>query len=729
MFGLGGSNNQTADATIRVGYDGKEATRGLNGLIGTIKTVGVTFASMKIIQYTYQLAKMGAEALRTEKAFAYFAKQHGINVDYMVSAMKNVTQGLADDTDLQAKAMQGMLNGLSAETLVKTMEYATRYATTTGRDVLSVIDDAIQAMSWKNARAFQAIGINVKDSKNITVDALAAMETQMKSMVTVESDMLLESQRAKVKFNEMQETIGKTLVPAFTSLTISASVLLGVLDKFVKVHLDETDIFGKLWSGKSLEDMSIDNTIEKAIEMAKKGQKGISDAQNYLIQVRENKLKEIEKTEKKIAYAARMSKMGVGDYETTLENQTKKLTSLSIQATKLKQALMDIDKTPIETLQSPLVGPVLSEKEIARREEERKKQEEKKARYDEALAKALNENIARADQGFWDGRIQGQEAADKKREENTDAYYENEYLAAKEASGKIDEVMAARKETQAAYINLLLSNQETIKKEQDLAFQAEIARLKEIKRLYPPIADEIQRLITATEKKHSDERVKNANDEAKKKQDAGFDAVNSIINTAQTMTSSLSTLSDALTQREIRNLDKKSMSQREYDDSIAAIEEEADQRNKEFARAQQILILATTISATAQAVMAALAEGAPVIKWLDAAAVAAAGAIQIATIEAQNFAQGGLVGPGSSKQGPDDINAMLGRNEYVMPARQTAQNFDLLESIRNNTANTAAGVRGVSGGQVVYNFYGASMEQILVAQKNINRRQRTGTPI
>jgi len=108
------------------------------------------------------------------------------------------------------------------------------------------------------------------------------------------------------------------------------------------------------------------------------------------------------------------------------------------------------------------------------------------------------------------------------------------------------------------------------------------------------------------------------------------------------------------------------------------------------------------------------------------AMAAAQGAAQVAMIQKQEYEMGGLVGSKSRRRQQDSINAVLGDGEYVMPAPQTARNFEELEAIRNNTAEIA---RGSLGGTRVYNFNGLSTEQVIQIQKDNERRSVTGNLI
>jgi hypothetical protein len=217
-------------------------------------------------------------------------------------------------------------------------------------------------------------------------------------------------------------------------------------------------------------------------------------------------------------------------------------------------------------------------------------------------------------------------------------------------------------------------------------------------------------------------------DKKKKQKEKEMQRYQDVLTMAAQTASGLNSLSDAIMNREIRNLDKRHMSQRAYDKAVAKIEAEADKRSRTFARMQQAIILGQTIMNVAQSVSKTNTAYPWPWSLIPAGFAAAEGGIQIETIQAQHFQTGRL---GSLQRGrsADSINALLGPGETVIPAPQTAMHQEALQAIMNNTANTASGVRKLNGGTSVYNFYGVSTEQILTVQKNSQRRNRTAVAL
>ena len=109
-------------------------------------------------------------------------------------------------------------------------------------------------------------------------------------------------------------------------------------------------------------------------------------------------------------------------------------------------------------------------------------------------------------------------------------------------------------------------------------------------------------------------------------------------------------------------------------------------------------------------------------------AAIAAGLAQVVTIQSQNF-QTGRIGDSRRGRQADDIAAMIGQGETIIPAPQSAAHEDTLRAIMNNTANTSAGVRSMSGGGDTIQIFGASNEQILQVINAKERKRSTGLRI
>lgn len=202
---------------------------------------------------------------------------------------------------------------------------------------------------------------------------------------------------------------------------------------------------------------------------------------------------------------------------------------------------------------------------------------------------------------------------------------------------------------------------------------------------------------------------------------------NENLSNLSTINGALMSMIDARTEREIKALDKLNLSDEEHEQRREEILKEGEEKRRAFARVQQgIAIAEATIAAIQMGIGAGVyATGGPVTKILAMGATIAAGLAEVAVIQSQNF-QTGIIGDVKRGRQADSIPALIGRGESVISAPQTAAHEDTLRAIQNNTANTAAGMRG--GGDTI-NIYGASNEEILNVINAKERKNLTGLRI
>jgi hypothetical protein len=276
--------------------------------------------------------------------------------------------------------------------------------------------------------------------------------------------------------------------------------------------------------------------------------------------------------------------------------------------------------------------------------------------------------------------------------------------------------------------------QKAILGEDEYAHRQKIALLEYQKMLYPELEKEIDALILEAKKEH-DEAIKQQERDTQNAIIAErMRAAEITISTADTISNALMTISDAQTKKELSKLeelyDKRLISQKEYDKRKEELEKQATEKRKQFARVQQGIAVAEAIVNTIKMGVGAGADtpGGFFTRSLAMAAAIAEGFLQVAVIEAQNFATGRI---GNQKRGrqADNIIAAVGEGETIIPAQPSTVHADALQAIANNTANTARGMRGIGGGSTVNNFYGASTEQILNVIAMSERKNRVGQKI
>jgi len=154
------------------------------------------------------------------------------------------------------------------------------------------------------------------------------------------------------------------------------------------------------------------------------------------------------------------------------------------------------------------------------------------------------------------------------------------------------------------------------------------------------------------------------------------------IEISQQTAQALSSLSDVITNNELKNLkeqlDKKKITQEQYDQQVKKIEREKAERDKRIA-------IFNAIINTAAAVTKALPD------VILAAAAGIAGAIQIAAIQSEpipKFAKGTkFLQRGNNKVGIDTIPAMLNEGEAVIPTDINRKHKDIVGAMFDGNLN------------------------------------------
>ena len=261
MFGFGGQN--TADAKIRVGFDGKEAKSGLTSLRGAIGAVVSVYAIKQIATYAKDLAMLGATAMLVEKNFSSFAESNGRSAGEMMKKMRSATLGMVSDMELQQKGMKAMISGVSFDDMIVAMEYVTRYAAATGDDVNQKMTSTMTGFARKSAQFLDDVGIQVMGSKDVIGDAVAQMKEKMGEFTLSEDDAAVQAAQLKSELSNLGADAGKFLVPALTLATKALRANIGA-------YSDLMDLIG----GKSVQMIK----FKKAMEIASgKGEDGISE--------------------------------------------------------------------------------------------------------------------------------------------------------------------------------------------------------------------------------------------------------------------------------------------------------------------------------------------------------------------------------------------------------------------------------------------------------------------
>jgi hypothetical protein len=628
--------NNSADAVIKVGYDGKAAETGLAGLVDKAKLLAVAYGAIKLGAFTTNLAKMGDQARIVEKSFSGLVASMGVPLEQARQRMKKATLGMIDDSDLMAKANKAMIAGIKFDDIIVGMEYVSKHALATGKDFNEEFTLMIDSFTRGTGRGLLTLGLDVKNSKDVINDSVKQMKERMDGLNVSTDNAVVSSARMAANWKQLQENFGKIISGPMNPIMDFFTKMVGVMAQFADPkNLASKEVFD-----------SIKETISALNEMTSLTKSGESLLGTSILGVDysvESHIKTLQ------AVVTMNDRLGLSNDELTASFK------------EFYDALVKID-------------PKLAEK-----------------------YKLF---------GLKTGLLAGAAPKPKKTEAEETAAKEAEARKKKQLEDVFGVMERMQEDAQQSEIDRALETADAIQAINDMLAEEDLN----------------SRAMAAEEaEKVTDDKIK-AQEKYRDEMIASYDAIN---NAAMVVYNGIGSLSDALTNREIKNLDKQHLSKRQYDKKLAQIEEKADERNRAFARAQQLITVGRTISAASEAAMNALATGAPFYKWIDFAAVLAAGSLQIATVQAQNFATGKKPGDQRGRL-LDDIPAMIGRNEAVIPAAQTAAHRDEIEGIINNTANTVAGRnRGTS----VMNFFGLSTEQVTAVIRNNDRKRRTGSLI
>ncbi len=352
---------------------------------------------------------------------------------------------------------------------------------------------------------------------------------------------------------------------------------------------------------------------------------------------------------------------------------------------------------------------------------------------------SINESIKDINKGVQDGgagAVTGTGDGDKEKKKKSKADIEREkenektskwldnQIAITEKYG--DDANAITQEQWEERNDIINAALRTGQDENLRAHQERLALLEYQKQLYPELTNEINTLIG----EENDAFRASELEKERALQQEKIDNFRAGLSTATSITSALMQLSDARTNREIENLENQNLSEKDFQKKKEQILQDAEEKRRVYARVQQgIAIAEATVNAIKMGTGAgADTPGGAITRGLAMAAAIAAGMVEVATIEAQNF-QTGRIGKRQTSRQSDDILAMVGQGETIIPAPQSAQHEDTLRAIANNTANTAAGIGSTGGGVVTNQFYGVSTEQVLQVISQSNRRHNVGVKL
>lgn len=211
-------STNTVNTTIKINYDGKKAEKGLGSLTKTLKTVVSAYVIKQMATYTNELANLGAQAESVEKNFKNWAVTANKSTKEMMANLRSATLGMVNDMELQQRAMQAMVSGVSFDDIVVAMEFVTKFASATGTDVSAKMMTVMTGLARGSAQFLDDVGIQVMGSKDVVNDAIAQMKEKMDQFTTSEQDASVQARELKANFENLRITIGQKLVPAWSAL-------------------------------------------------------------------------------------------------------------------------------------------------------------------------------------------------------------------------------------------------------------------------------------------------------------------------------------------------------------------------------------------------------------------------------------------------------------------------------------------------------------------------------
>lgn len=680
MFGFGNKAN-TADATIRVGYNGKEASNGIKSLGTSFKllagSIGGLFALQKVNAFINESTDLAKRQIQAEQGLSQaLGKTSQSLLSHASALQKKTTYG--DEAIIEAQTLVSAF--IREEDQIKKLTPAILDLAAAKKMDLSSAADLVTKSVASSTNALSRYGIQIEGAAGSTERIDSAVREITRAFGGM-AESLAKTDVGKLEqmaneLGDIKEKIGIDIIPlqiTWNKLLLEATRgATAILIPFIKLQKI-------LFTSRTFEDERIDN----AIELAK-----ITKDESNLLDEHKNKLSEIEKINKKIE-GVRKSKffqsMGEKQIEIEIEALMKKKLKIRDQEQKIASAIFSLRT---------------KEKEVeARPIPERPEKEEK-----EKKEKITTTTVA-VYEGYAEG-LEQRERLEKDAEEKRLAEEERYISSRREAWGKLKNLNLSATEIRLRDENDIINRW----REQNVISKKEFEKLK----------SDIQR-------QEAEERIQIEREELQKRIAINQQGINSF----STINRAILGIIDNRTQKEIANLEKLNLSEQEFSKKRDEIMAESNEKRMAFARIQQgIAIAEATVNVYKAATEVYATEiGGYFVKSLAMGAAIAEGLLTVSQIEAQNL-QTGKIGIGGIERTRqiDNIPIMAGRGESVISAPQTAMHEDTLKAIQNNTANTARGMRyvGKGGGDIINNYYGVSTEQLLSTRIDTNRRKMIG---
>jgi hypothetical protein len=141
--------------------DTSDSVDGLGSIVSAARGIFAAFAAKELAQSTIELARLGAEAQRTERAFANISGG-AMGAQENLEAMRRATRGAVDDTTLMNQANRLLQMGLAdnASELEDMTTMAVRLGTAMGRDASQSIEEFALLLANQSIPRLDTFGIS-----------------------------------------------------------------------------------------------------------------------------------------------------------------------------------------------------------------------------------------------------------------------------------------------------------------------------------------------------------------------------------------------------------------------------------------------------------------------------------------------------------------------------------------------------------------------------------------
>jgi hypothetical protein len=208
-------------------------------------------AAMMVVSKAMEYIPLGAKAMQAEESFRRVAESANESADDILAAMKRVSKGTIDESDMMQKAVKGMVLGLSGNEMVKIMEAARYSARVTGEDVKNAYESITDSIATGMPKALKKYGLITKEEMAIVNAALKAgvegvnlyeiammnAGIQQEKMGKLAVNAAEEIQIFKARMQDTAETVGKSLIGAMIgAVKIFDNVKQGIQDAIIALE-------------------------------------------------------------------------------------------------------------------------------------------------------------------------------------------------------------------------------------------------------------------------------------------------------------------------------------------------------------------------------------------------------------------------------------------------------------------------------------------------------------